>query len=73
MHVMRAYSFNSFANSFVQVILVSKMQILLTLEDPHENHRCVTGVSSQNIYLIIIINGICYDFKMFCLKDKVVL
>ena len=23
-------------------------------EDPHENHRCVTGASSQNIYLIII-------------------
>ena len=25
-----------------------------TFEDPNENHRCVTGVSSQNILFIII-------------------
>ena len=29
--------------------------IFITFEDSHENHRCVTGASSQNILFIIII------------------
>ena len=35
------------------LVLASGYSISITrFEDPHENHRCVTGASSQNIYLI---------------------
>ena len=38
---------------FISILYFPLFKLIYYFEDPHENHRCVTGASSQNIYLII--------------------